>query len=230
MFRQPSRLAAVLHFTSSIAQAVNPDTLADIESIFRGINQAIWIVASRFGERNSGLTATWVHQASIDRDHPTVLIGLAPNHFTCETLLQSGNCMLHLLHPGQAEVAWTFARPSSRERDKFAGLEWNEYLPSGNLADSPAMPDRASRTSVPWLVDCHSVLACRTLTHFDAGDRVYFLARVVDLLHTSDGPFMRESDFFSGCRPDQLQQLKQDLDEDVVRQRPLLAEWLKQVK
>ena len=59
---------------------------AQVESIFRLVNREIWIVTAADGERRGGLAATWVSQASIDRDKPVVVIGIAPNHFTAELI------------------------------------------------------------------------------------------------------------------------------------------------
>lgn len=142
--------------------------------------------------------------------------------------------MIHLLHRRQSELAFQFSRPSSRNLDKFTGLDVGNYtLPYGqshsNLKDvSPA--GELENSQVPWLPDCHSALACTVLHEFDAGDRVYFLAKVVDVLAESDDEILRESDFFAACSDEQLKSLKNDLAEDVNLQRPLLFQWLNQLK
>ena len=199
---------------------LNQQTIQSIESTFRSFNQPIWIVTTQFQNRRSGLTATWIHQASIDREHPTVLLGLAPNHFTCEQLHQSGYCMLHLLMPNQAELAYQFARPSSRFRDKFADIKVEEYQFSFDSAE----------LTLPMLTECHTAIACKTLATFQAGDRDYFLTDIIALPKSNEQPHLRESELFGGLTPSQLDELKTDLKKDVEIQRPMLSEWIGQLK
>ena len=67
-----------------------------IEEVFGIVDREVWIVTATDGTRRGGLVATWVSQASIDREHPVVLIGIAPNHFTAELIDASRAFGLHL--------------------------------------------------------------------------------------------------------------------------------------
>lgn len=185
--------------------SMNPSNEA-INSIFKSFNQIIWIVTSSHENHRGGLTATWVHQASIDIENPVVNIGLAPNHYTCELVSQSKRFGLHLLRPDQAEVAYQFAKPSGRDFDKFDGIDVLE-------------------TELPLLIDCHTSFKCDVFSRTDAGDRIYFLADIIDFKQNSVGPTMKESDFFSQCSYEQIAQLKSDLSTDVAIQRPLLSSF-----
>lgn len=193
----------------------------EIDRTFKSLNQPIWIVTTATEEARSGLTATWIHQASIDSENPTVLIGLAPNHFTCESLHQSGHCVIHLLHPDQSDFVHRFARPSSRTHDKFADLNDDQL-------DDVKLPNRSIK--IPWLSACHTAFACQRIHSFDAGDRTYFLCHIHSVLKKNEGPFMRETDFFSACTGDQIQNLNEDLLSDVQVQRPLLNAWIENLK
>ncbi|MEE2640740.1 MAG: flavin reductase family protein [Planctomycetota bacterium] len=209
---------------------MNQKTIEEVDRTFKSINQAIWIVTTAEGESKAGLTATWVHQASIDRAHPTVLLGLAPNHRTCELLLRSGAAILHLLHPHQSKVALHFARPSSRHFDKFSGLATRPVpgpaiLPTGVTAETSG-----ESSPLPVLENCHTALIAQTITSFDAGDRIYLLCRITELLQTSSTPFLRESDFFATCQPEEIAQLRNDLAADVTVQRPMLSRWIAALK
>lgn len=184
---------------------MNP-TYDAINSIFKSFNQIIWIVTSSHENQRGGLTATWVHQASIDIENPVVNIGLAPNHYTCELVSQAKRVGLHLLRPEQTEVAYHFAQPSGRDFDKLGGI---------HLLDS----------NIPLLTDCHTSFLCDIFSRKDAGDRIYFLADVIDVKQNSVGPMMRESDFFSRCSPEQIAKLKSDLSTDVAIQRPMLKSF-----
>lgn len=193
-------------FTQLKIQFQMNETNASIQSVFKSFNQIIWIVTASFEEKRGGLTATWVHQASIDSDKPVVNIGLAPNHFTCELATQSMRLGLHILRPNQADIAYHFSKPSGRDFDKLAGI---------NLLDS----------DIPILSDCHTSFQCEIFSRNDAGDRIYFLADVTDIKQNSNGPMMRESDFFSQCSEAEIQTLRSDLSKDVDLQRPMLAEF-----
>ncbi|MEC9092209.1 MAG: flavin reductase family protein [Planctomycetota bacterium] len=194
--------------------------LPAVATLFKELNQAIWIVTTSTADHQSGLTATWVHQASIDSKNPSVLIGLAPNHFTCELLLQSGFSIIHMLKTHQSQVAYHFAQPSSRYLNKF------NSVPHKKIEVTPDNLD-GNRIWIPYLTDCHSAILVQTVKHFNAGDRIYFLCQIIQLIDSSETPFLRESEFFTNCTPTQIQQLKSDLKADVTLQRPLLNDWLK---
>ncbi len=53
-----------------------------IEQVFGLIDREIWIVTAAAGGKRGGLVATWVSQASIDKHTPTVVVGIAANHYT----------------------------------------------------------------------------------------------------------------------------------------------------
>lgn len=113
---------------------------------------------------------------------------------------------LHLLRTDQTDLAYHFSKPSGRDFDKLAGI---------NLLDS----------DIPILSDCHTSFQCEIFSRNDAGDRIYFLADVTDIKQNSNGPMMRESDFFSQCSEAEIHTLRSDLSEDVDLQRPMLAEF-----
>src|SRR2546429_1095460 len=95
----------------------------EIAFALRLIDREMWIVTAASGERRGGLVATWVSAASIDRERPVLLAGLAPNHFTTELVQTSRAFAAHLLRPQQTDLAWNFGRDSGRDRNKFAGLQ-----------------------------------------------------------------------------------------------------------
>ena len=120
-----------------------------IEQVFGLIDREIWIVTAAAGDKRGGLVATWVSQASIDENTPTVVIGIAANHYTCELIELSSAFALHLLRPDQAEVAWNFASGSGRDRDKLALLAAH-----------------TEGTESPVLDECLAWLDCRVFFRF----------------------------------------------------------------
>ena len=183
-----------------------------IESIFRLVNREIWIVTAADGPRCGGLVATWVSQASIDRDKPVVLIGIAPNHFTAELIDASQSFALHLISRDAIELAWNFALGSGRDRDKLAGIASARGV-----------------TGSPLLRDALAFLECRVFARLASGDRVYYWADIVDSGQPRTGTPLTEQQLIAAATDEQKQQLLASRDADVQWQRPLQAEWRRQL-
>lgn len=185
-----------------------PANLAEIDSLLRRIDREVWIITAADGTRRGGLTATWVSQASIDRERPVLLAGIAPNHFTAELITASGAFAAHLLTKEQSELAWNFANGSGRDRDK--------------LRDVAA--SRAT-TGSPLLVDCLAWFDCRVFAKYEGGDRTLFWADVVDAAQPGTGTPLAEQDFIRNLSDQQRQRLLADRDADIHLQRPLQDAW-----
>lgn len=181
---------------------------AAIDSVFRLLNRAVWIVTAGDGARRGGLTATWVMQASIDPAQPTLVVGIAPNHFTAELITSSNAFAAHLLRDDQIDLAWRFALGSGRDRDKLAELE----LVLGAAGS-------------PTLADCLAWLDCRVIARYDTGDRLCFWADVVDGRRLSDGPPLNEHQLFAAASAEQKAALRAALQADIEVQRPLSEAW-----
>jgi len=182
--------------------------LDQIDAVLRLIDREVWIITSAAGGKRGGLTATWVSAASIDRQQPVVLAGLAPNHFTAELIEKSHAFVTHLLRTDQASLAFEFAKDSGRGRDKMAGLE---------IAQSAC--------GIPLLRDCLAWLDCRVFARFDAGDRLFYWADVVASDRLTAGPPLREQAFFGSLSPQQKQTLISGRDADIEFLRPLRDSW-----
>ena len=61
--------------------------------------------------------------------------------------------------------------------------------------------------------------------NFFAGDRIFFLADIVDAQQSTTGAFMRESDFFSQCTEPEKNGLRAAMDADIQIHRPMLETW-----
>jgi flavin reductase (DIM6/NTAB) family NADH-FMN oxidoreductase RutF len=185
-------------------------TLAQIDSVLRLIDREVWILTAADGDRRGGLLATWVSTASIDRERPVLLAGIAPNHFTAELVQASRAFAAHLLRPDQVGLAWNFASGSGRSRDKLAGLTWS-----------------AVQTGSPILADCLAWYDCRVFARYDAGDRLFFWANIADAGMVEAGQPLCEQQFIQALTDQQRKQLAADRDADVLIQRPLHESWRK---
>src|SRR5262245_40900351 len=139
-----------------------PAVLDQIDTALRLLDRELWIVTAASGQQRGGLLATWVAVASIDRQRPVLVAGLAPNHFTSELVQASESFAAHLLRPEQIELAWNFARDCGRSRDKLTGLEVKTH-----------------ETGSPILTDCLAWFDCRVFARHSTGDRLYFWADVI---------------------------------------------------
>ncbi|MCE9525379.1 MAG: flavin reductase family protein [Planctomycetales bacterium] len=183
---------------------------AEIDSLLRLVDREVWIVTAAAGGKRGGLTATWVAQASIDRERPVILAGLAPNHFTTELVEEGQAFVAHLLAESQTGLAWDFAKDSGRNRDKLAGLATAE-----TAANSPILQD-----SLAWF-------DCRVFARYDAGDRLFYWADVVAAEKRGTGSPLREQAFIRSLTDDQRKLLAGQREADAKTQRPLADSWRK---
>ena len=183
-------------------------TPSEIDALLRLVDREVWIVTAAAGGRRGALTATWVAQASIDRERPVILAGLAPNHFTTELVEEGQAFVAHLLSESQAGLAWNFAKDSGRQRDKLAGLATAE-----------------SSAGCPILPDCLAWFDCRVFARYDAGDRLFYWADVVAAEKRGTGSPLREQAFISSLTDDQRRLLAAQREADVQIQRLLTDQW-----
>ncbi len=184
-----------------------PD-FGEIDSVFRMVDRVAWIVTAAHENRRSGLVATWVSQSSIDPEAPLAVIGLAPNHFTAELVRASKAFCLHLVDRKHLDLVWQFGLSSGRTADKFAGV-----------STSP------SKTGSPLLASCLAWLDCRVVAKYDAGDRIYFWADVIDGRRENSGRPITESEILSAANDEQKAGLRAGMLADRALHRPLRDAW-----
>jgi flavin reductase (DIM6/NTAB) family NADH-FMN oxidoreductase RutF len=187
-----------------------------IDAALRMLDREVWVITAGDAHRRSGLVATWVAPASIDRERPVLLAALGANHFTTELVENSKAFAAHLLRTDQIDLAWNLARDSGRSRDKLAGL---------------IVQQRASGCLV--LADCLAWFECRVFARYQAGDRVFYWADVID----GSGPDpgcpktaflrqpLREHEFFQKLTEQQRQVLIEARKADAAANRPLNDIW-----
>ena len=179
-------------------------TTADqVQSVLQLVDREIWIVTAAAGGRASGLVATWVSAASIDPDQPTMMIGLAPNHFTTELVEASGAFALHLLDSSQVELVWRFALSSGRDTNKFADVAY-----------------QAGLLGSPVLADCLAWLECRTIARYDAGNRIFFWGEATAGKVLRKGAALREKQVFAAATDEQRAALAQSRATDIAMLAP----------
>ena len=137
--------------------------MPDISDILRLVDREIWLLTSADQERQGGMIATFVNQASIVPEAPRTLVGIGPQHHTWQRIEASRAFTLHLLDESHLDWVWRFGLANrTGGTDKFAGLEM--------------IPRRQRRPRLP---------GCRLArlpgrTSMDTGDRTIYLAEVLD--------------------------------------------------
>jgi flavin reductase (DIM6/NTAB) family NADH-FMN oxidoreductase RutF len=184
------------------------ELVAAAESVFQLTDHEVWVVTAAAENRRGGLLATWIAEASIDRESPVVLAGIAPNHFTAELIDAAGAFALHLLRADQIGLALSFALGSGRDRDKLHGL-----------------PTTVHQTGSPVLRDCCAWLDCRVFARLAAGDRIYYWADVVAAGREDDQRPLTQAGLIAAADEAQRRLLRNDLLRDVELQRPLATAW-----
>ena len=185
-----------------------PTERQQIDTIFKMTDREVWILTAGVPERRGGLLATWVLQASIDRDSPVLVAGIAPNHFTRELVDETGAFAAHLLHQNQIDLAFRFALHSGRNLDKLAGLRLSK-----------------SETGSPILEDALCWLDCRVFARLDAGDRVFFWADVIAGEKQANSPPLTEQQLLDHADDQTRNRLIADRESDVEQQKLRNKEW-----
>lgn len=171
-----------------------------VDQILQSTDRELWLVTARAGGRAGGLIATCVVPASIVPDMPRVLVGLSKRHHTQELAAAGRAFVLHLLRADQHDLIERFGLQSGRDVDKFDGLDVV-----------------AGETGSPRLTAAAAWLECRIEAELDGGDRVFYLAEVVDAgCATPPAPFLMISEFLHDASPETLQTLRDQRAQDAV--------------
>src|SRR5262245_813557 len=177
----------------------DPARMSAIDEVFKMVDREAWILTAATDDgRRGGLVATWVSQASIDVEHPMIAAGLAPNHYTTELVDASWVFAAHLITVDQLELVWRFALSSGRDTDKLAGLSLRQDV------------------SGAWILnDCLAWLACRVVSRYDGGDRIYYFAEVLDGARNRGGAPVRQSDLIAKASQQQREAMQANQLADV---------------
>jgi flavin reductase (DIM6/NTAB) family NADH-FMN oxidoreductase RutF len=175
-----------------------------ITSIFQLTDQEIFVLTSRYGEQRSGQVATWVMPASLIPEQMRLVLTLSPGNATTAVIRQSRQLLVQLLAIEQAELMFRFGYYSSRNYDKFAGLE---------LQTSPA--------GLPIIPGTCGWAECDVKDWHDLGDRCLLIADVVAQFYDPARQPLREQAAFASLSDSQRQQLAEKFNRDIETARQL---------
>jgi len=172
------------------------------------LDPTVWVVTAADGAATGGLVATFVNTASIVKEMPRVLVGVARQHRTWELIEASGAFALHLLREEQADWVSRFGTESGRTSDKLAGLRHH-----AGASGSPILEDAAG-----WL-------DCRVEARLDTGDRTVYLAEVVAARAPTPGPVLTVKGWARHLDAGQRERIKAQLAHDAAVDAEAIRAW-----
>jgi flavin reductase (DIM6/NTAB) family NADH-FMN oxidoreductase RutF len=174
-------------------------------SIFHLTNQEIFVITSNYSGQSSGQVATWVMLVTLIPERLRVIAAISPFNHTQSLLHQSQRFVINLLAKGQEDWLVLFGLYSSRDINKFANI--NVSL---------------SVTGIPILPQTCGWAECVIGQSIDLGDRILYIADVVNHTVNPEREPMREVAAFAAL-PDYLQQaLAAKLEADIAQSRGLI--------
>lgn len=180
----------------------------DVAAFDHCLDPTLWIVTASDGTAIGGLLATFVKPASIVRELPRMVVGIARQHKTWELIESTGAFALHVLRAEHAAWATTFGLTSSRTTDKFASLRHLK-----------------GRTGSPILTESSGWLDCRVEDRLDTGDRTLYLAEILDARPPAAGPALTVNGWLQLLDDGRRERLRQQLTEDATIDAELIRAW-----
>jgi flavin reductase (DIM6/NTAB) family NADH-FMN oxidoreductase RutF len=180
----------------------------EVGELFERVDREVWIVTAAHAGQRAGLVATFVAPASIVPDMPRIIAGIAKTHETWKLIEASGAFAVHLVDESQADLIWHFGTQSSRDVDKFDGLDVGT-----SARGSPIV-----RTALAWL-------DCRVETRMETGDRTVYLGEVCDGHSRSDAPPLTLQTLLASAAPERKKTLKEQMEADASRDAEAIQRW-----
>jgi flavin reductase (DIM6/NTAB) family NADH-FMN oxidoreductase RutF len=184
-----------------------------VKTVFDCVDREVWIVTAADNmaahkQNRGGMVATFVNQASIVPHMPRVMAGVAKTHETCALIEGSAAFALHLIDESQLDLVWRFGLQSSRDADKFADVD-----------------NTTTVTGSPLLGDAVAWLDCRVESRFDIGDRIVFLAEVVDGKRLRDARPLSLRRLIELAPKEKLATLREQMEADAARDAEAIGRW-----
>jgi flavin reductase (DIM6/NTAB) family NADH-FMN oxidoreductase RutF len=180
----------------------------EIGRLFERVDREVWIVTAAHAGRRGGLVATFVAPASIVPEMPRIIAGIAKTHETWKLIEASGAFAVHLVEESQTELVWRFGLQSSRDVDKFAGLE----------VGTAATGNPILREALAWL-------DCRVETCMDTGDRTVYLGEVRNGHSEREARPLMLQKLLATASPENKKTLSEQMAADAARDAEAIKRW-----
>jgi flavin reductase (DIM6/NTAB) family NADH-FMN oxidoreductase RutF len=180
-------------------------------ALFAWLDREVWLITACAGDRRGALIATFVSEASLVKEMPRFLVGIAQHHHTWSLIEESRAFAAHLLGQDNLDWVWRFGLRSGWEHDKFAGLTW----------ETAATGSPIFAAAIGWM-------DCRVEAGFDTGDRTVYLGEVVEARIAHSGPPLRIKQVLESATPEQRAELKRLIEQDSRLDALAIEEWRRQ--
>ena len=179
-----------------------------ISEVFHLYDPPLWLVTARHGDRRGGLIATLAVRASIVRELPRMVVGIAKHHHTWGLIEASGAFALHLLAADDIASVRRFGLASGHRVDKLAGL-----------------PPRQTPAGAPLIEGAMSWMDCRVEARMDIGDRTTYLAEVTAGAVLRRGPLLTVAGLLRDAPEADRAELKRLYAQDQETDRAAILAW-----
>lgn len=95
----------------------------EFNAFVEGLDFPLFVVTTAYAGERSGCLIGFATQVSIDP--PQMLVCISENNHTHRPAQHAGHVVVHLLSPGQHELASLFGEETGDETDKFARCSWH---------------------------------------------------------------------------------------------------------
>lgn len=177
-------------------------------SIFSLTDHEIFVLTARSDGRDSGQIATWIVPATLVPDRPRVAVVISQQNFTHSLLAVSGRFVLNLLSDEQHELLPRFGLLSTREHDKFEGID---------IARSPE--------GIAILPGTCGWAECRVVSSLDLGDRIIYAADITAQEVYPERRPLHKREAFALQPPHILAQLEEKHRIDGVRDKAFIRNF-----
>ncbi len=179
-------------------------------SIFSLTDHEIHVVTARHEGRDSGQIATWIMPVTLVPDRPRIAAIISPQNFTHGLIAESGRFVVNLLSDEQHALLPLFGLHSSRDMDKFEGMEFDRS-PQGIAV---------LRGTCGWA-------ECRIVSSLDLGDRIVYAADITaqEVFHGRRP--LRKREAFALQPADMRAQLEEKQRIDGARDRGFIRDFFR---
>lgn len=185
--------------------APNDDPISTVLHLY---DPPLWLVTAAAQPERGGCVATFVVRASIVRELPRMVVGIAKHHFTWRLIQSSGAFALHLLRADDLEAVWRFGLQSGHRTDKLAGL-----------------PERSTPLGSPLYTEAAAWLDCRVEQRFDIGDRTAYLAAVEGAEVKTQRPVLSVAALFEKAPRERRTELDRLYAQDQITDAEAILAW-----
>jgi flavin reductase (DIM6/NTAB) family NADH-FMN oxidoreductase RutF len=175
-------------------------------SIFSLTDHELYVITAQDGERSNGQIATWIVPATLVADHPRIVAVISPLNYTHDLIASSRRFAVNMLAEEQFDLVPRFGLFSGRDRNKFDGIDIV-----------------STKGGLPVLMNTCGWVECQIIGEMNGGDRMIYLADVVDHFVDPARRPLRKHEAFASISPEIRRLLEEKQRLDGIRDAALIS-------